>query len=51
MMRIVHSHMLFLEVAISENSKGGTIITRIKDPSNDHMVTMVHTISYRNIKR
>ena len=43
----IHFHMLFLEGAISENPWGGTTFTRIKAPSHDDMVTLVHTISHR----
>ena len=39
--------MLFLEGAISENPWAGTTFTRIKAPSHDDMVTLVHTISHR----
>ena len=39
--------MLFLEGAISENALGGTSFTRIKAPSHNDMVELVHTISYR----
>lgn len=43
----IHFHMLFLEGAISENALGGTSFTRIKAPSHNDMVELVHTISYR----
>jgi hypothetical protein len=43
----IHFHMLFLEGAISENSWGGTIFTRIKAPSHDDLVALVHIISQR----
>ena len=43
----IHFHMLFLEGAISENTWGGTTFTRIKAPSHDDMVALVHTISHR----
>jgi hypothetical protein len=43
----IHFHMLFLEGAISENPWGGTTFTRIKAPSHDDMVALVHTISQR----
>ena len=43
----IHFHMLFLEGAISENLWGGTTFTRIKAPTHDDMVTLVHTISQR----
>ena len=43
----IHFHMLFLEGAISENTLGGTSFTRIKAPSHNDMVELVHTISYR----
>ena len=46
----IHFHMLFLEGAISENSWGGTTFTRIKAPSHDDMVELVHTISHRIAK-
>jgi ribosomal protein S27E len=46
----IHFHMLFLEGAISENSWGGTAFTRIKAPSHDDMVELVHTISHRIAK-
>jgi hypothetical protein len=39
--------MLFLEGAISENPWGGTTFTRIKAPSHDDMVELVHTVSQR----
>ena len=42
----IHFHMLFLEGAISENPWGGNTFTRIKAPSHDDMVTLVHTISH-----
>ncbi len=42
--------MFFLEGAISENPWGGTTFTRIKAPSHDHMVELVHTISQRIVK-
>jgi hypothetical protein len=41
--------MLFLEGAISENALGGTSFTRIKAPSHNDMVELVHTISYRSM--
>jgi hypothetical protein len=44
----IHFHMLFLEGAISENAWGGTSFTRIKAPSHNDMVALVHTISQRN---
>jgi hypothetical protein len=43
----IHFHMLFLEGKFSENPWGGTTFTRIKAPSHDDMVTLVHTISQR----
>jgi hypothetical protein len=43
----IHFHMLFLEGAINENSWGGTTFTRIKAPSHNDMVDLVHTISQR----
>jgi hypothetical protein len=43
----IHFHMLFLEGAISENRWGGTTFTRIKAPSHNDMVELVHTISQR----
>lgn len=43
----IHFHMLFLEGAISENSRGGTTFIRIKAPSHNDMVDLVHTISQR----
>jgi hypothetical protein len=43
----IHFHMLFLEGAISENPWGGTSFTRIKAPSHNDMVELVHTISHR----
>jgi ribosomal protein S27E len=43
----IHFHMLFLEGAISENPWGGTTLTRIKAPSHDEMVELVHTVSQR----
>jgi hypothetical protein len=43
----IHFHMLFLEGAINENPWNGTTFTRIKAPSHDDMVTLVHTISQR----
>jgi hypothetical protein len=43
----IHFHMLFLEGAISENTWGGRTFARIKAPTNDDMVTLVHTISQR----
>lgn len=46
----IHFHMLFLEGAISENPWGGTTFTRIKAPSHDEMVKLVHTISQRIAK-
>jgi len=46
----IHFHMLFLEGAISENTWGGTTFTRIKAPSHDDMVELVHTISHRIAK-
>ncbi|MFT6991682.1 MAG: ribosomal protein S27E [Paraglaciecola sp.] len=46
----IHFHMLFLEGAISENSWGGTTFIRIKAPSHDDMVELVHTISHRIAK-
>lgn len=39
--------MLFLEGAISESTRGGTTFTRIKAPSHDIMITLLHTISQR----
>ena len=42
--------MLFLEGAISENPRGGTTFTRIKAPSHNDMVDLVHTISQRIAK-
>jgi hypothetical protein len=39
--------MLFLEGAINKNSLGGTTFTRIKAPSHDDMVSLVHAISQR----
>jgi len=39
--------MLFLEGAISKNSWGGTAFTRIKAPSHQDMLELVHTISLR----
>lgn len=42
--------MLFLEGAISQNTWGGTIFTRIKAPSHKDMVALVHTISHRIAK-
>jgi hypothetical protein len=39
--------MLFLEGAISENSWGGNTFTRIKAPSHENMVELVHIISHR----
>jgi hypothetical protein len=39
--------MLFLEGAVSENPWGGTTFTRIKAPTHDDMVELVHTISQR----
>jgi ribosomal protein S27E len=42
----IHFHMLFLEGAISENSWGGTTFIRIKAPSHDDMVELVHIISH-----
>ena len=42
--------MLFLEGAISENPWGGTTLTRIKAPSHNDMVELVHTISHRIAK-
>jgi hypothetical protein len=41
------SPIIFLEGAISENPWGGTTFTRIKAPSHDGMVSVVHTISQR----
>ncbi|WP_435787369.1 transposase [Alteromonas sp.] len=46
----IHFHMLFLEGAISENAWGGTTFTRIKAPSYDDMVELVHIISHRIAK-
>jgi hypothetical protein len=46
----IHFHMLFLEGAISENPWGGTTFTRIKAPSHDEMVELVHTVSQRIAK-
>jgi ribosomal protein S27E len=43
----IHFHMLFLEGAINENSWGGTTFTRIKAPSHQEMLELVHTISHR----
>jgi hypothetical protein len=43
----IHFHMLFLEGAISENPRGGTTFTRIKAPTHNDMVDLVHTISHR----
>jgi hypothetical protein len=43
----IHFHMLFLEGAINENAWGGTTFTRIKAPSHQDMVELVHTISHR----
>ena len=43
----IHFHMLFLEGAISENPRGGITFTRIKAPSHNDMVDLVHTISQR----
>ncbi len=43
----IHFHMLFLEGAISENPRGGTTFTRIKAPTHNDMVDLVHTISQR----
>tara|TARA_A200000159_G_scaffold118992_1_gene112888 strand:+ start:712 stop:2097 length:1386 start_codon:yes stop_codon:yes gene_type:complete len=43
----IHFHMLFLEGAISENPLSGTTFTRIKAPSHNDMVELVHTVSYR----
>jgi len=43
----IHFHMLFLEGAISENPWGGTTFTRIKAPSHQEMLELVHTISHR----
>jgi hypothetical protein len=42
----VHFHMLFLEGAISENPWGGTAFNRIKAPSHQDMLELVHTISH-----
>ncbi len=39
----IHFHMLFLEGAISENPLSGTTFTRIKAPSHNDMVELVHT--------
>jgi hypothetical protein len=46
----IHFHMLFLEGAIRENSRGGTTFTRIKIPCHNDMVELVHTISHRIAK-
>jgi ribosomal protein S27E len=46
----IHFHMLFLEGAISGNAWGGTSFTRIKAPSHNDMVELVHTISHRIAK-
>jgi hypothetical protein len=46
----IHFHMLFLEGAISENPWRGTTFTRIKAPSHDEMVELVHTVSQRIAK-
>ncbi|WP_269521111.1 hypothetical protein [Alteromonas sp. BMJM2] len=43
--------MLFLEGAISENTWGGTTFTRIKAPSHNDMVELVHNISHRNARK
>ena len=43
----IHFHMLFLEAAISENTWGETTFTRIKAPSHNDMVELVHNISHR----
>jgi ribosomal protein S27E len=43
----IHFHMLFLEGAISETTWGRTTFTRIKAPTHNDMVELVHTISHR----
>ena len=43
----IHYHMLFLEGAISQSPWGGITFTRIKGPSHNDMVELVHTISQR----
>lgn len=46
----IHFHMLFLEGAIGENPWGGTTFTRIKAPSHNDMVELVHIINHRIAK-
>ena len=43
----IHFHMLFLEGAIIESPWGNTAFTRIKAPSRNNMVELVHIVSYR----
>jgi ribosomal protein S27E len=43
----IHFHMLFLEGALSEDKLGNTKFTRIKAPTHDDMITLMHTISRR----
>jgi hypothetical protein len=46
----IHFHMLLLEGVVSENPWGGTTFTRIKAPTQDDMVEIVHSISQRIAK-